>query len=253
MNEPAATKRVWHIVAAAAVAVAAAGYFTGTREISEGGAPVPPGAPAASAPVPSYAEMGAVRRGANANHYAGAFDALQIPDSELMEPVEPTEADRARALAARAGRRAYNGAPPTIPHDIAQKGFPDCLVCHERGARIAGKLAPRMSHERLEGCPQCHVPSSSPPLSEPKDAVDNVFVGLETPGPGERAWPGAPPTIPHTTWMRSQCSSCHGVAGAFGLRTTHPWRQSCTQCHAPSALLDQRTASQPPPLPGVNP
>ena len=38
--------------------------------------------------------------------------------------------------------------------------------------------------------------------------------------------------------MRERCDSCHGVwAGA--LRTTHPWRQNCVQCHTPSAARDQ--------------
>jgi nitrate reductase (cytochrome), electron transfer subunit len=64
---------------------------------------------------------------------------------------------------------------------------------------------------------------------------------------GERAGPGAPPTVPHATTMRERCSSCHGVAGALGMRSTHPWRESCTQCHAPSAVLDQRAPADGPP------
>ncbi|MBK6532709.1 MAG: hypothetical protein IPF99_24875 [Deltaproteobacteria bacterium] len=39
--------------------------------------------------------------------------------------------------------------------------------------------------------------------------------------------------------MRGRCESCHGVLSQ-GIRSTHPWRESCTQCHAPSAALDQR-------------
>ena len=30
-------------------------------------------------------------------------------------------------------------------------------------------------------------------------------------------------------------------AGHLGLRSSHAWRASCQQCHAPSAALDQRT------------
>ncbi|HRC56557.1 MAG TPA: hypothetical protein PKU97_11575, partial [Kofleriaceae bacterium] len=78
-----------------------------------------------------------------------------------------------------------------------------------------------------------------------QEVADSAFVGLPAPGRGERAWPGAPPTIPHTTWMRERCDSCHGVWGASGLRSTHPWRQSCTQCHAPAAALDQRPVWSP--------
>jgi nitrate reductase (cytochrome), electron transfer subunit len=54
-----------------------------------------------------------------------------------------------------------------------------------------------------------------------------------------RAFDGAPPTIPHSTLMRTDCLSCHGPQGLYGLRTPHPERQSCLQCHAPGAHLDQ--------------
>jgi cytochrome c-type protein NapB len=33
--------------------------------------------------------------------------------------------------------------------------------------------------------------------------------------------------------------SCHGYTGLQGIRTTHPWRQNCQQCHAPSATMNQ--------------
>jgi cytochrome c-type protein NapB len=39
--------------------------------------------------------------------------------------------------------------------------------------------------------------------------------------------------------MRSDCMSCHGYEGRLGIRTTHPWRNSCQQCHAPSAAMEQ--------------
>jgi predicted CXXCH cytochrome family protein len=49
--------------------------------------------------------------------------------------------------------RAYEGAPPVIPHDAeARKGM--CLVCHEFG--IAG--APITPHPtRNDFCLQCHI------------------------------------------------------------------------------------------------
>jgi hypothetical protein len=40
--------------------------------------------------------------------------------------------------------------------------------------------------------------------------------------------------------MREACASCHGPSGKRGLRSTHPVRASCQQCHARSAALDQR-------------
>jgi cytochrome c-type protein NapB len=45
--------------------------------------------------------------------------------------------------------------------------------------------------------------------------------------------------VPHTTWMRNDCLSCHGRTASPGLETTHAWRKNCLQCHAPSAELDQ--------------
>jgi nitrate reductase (cytochrome), electron transfer subunit len=101
-----------------------------------------------------------------------------------------------------------------------------------------------MSHAHLADCTQCHVPAQSPlwPLAQPallEPLTENSFVGLAAYGRGVRAWPQAPPTIPHPTFMRSDCMSCHGPLGAQALRTAHPERQSCTQCHVPNAGLDQ--------------
>ncbi len=141
---------------------------------------------------------------------------------------------------ARARNRAYDGAPPTVPHPIAQQAWPNCLTCHDRGMRVAANTAPAICHTAMQSCTQCHVVSTAPfPASRRRPSADNTFAGLESAARGERAWPGAPPTIPHATLMRARCASCHGEL-ALGLRTRHPWRQSCTQCHAPSAALDQR-------------
>jgi cytochrome c-type protein NapB len=49
--------------------------------------------------------------------------------------------------------------------------------------------------------------------------------------------------MPHPMHMRSECDSCHGPSGRPGLRTSHPDRQNCVQCHASSAPLDQRGMS----------
>jgi cytochrome c-type protein NapB len=236
-----AQQKLFAIGGAVAIAAAGVGFFTGTRQPSAERAGTVTLAPHASERAPSYAEMRTGRRGANANMYEGAFDELAQGGPGLYDPIQPTDEDRAQALAARAQRRAYDGAPPTIPHAVLQMGPPACLACHEHGARLGGKVAPRPSHQRHEGCTQCHVVSVDPRPGQPaRPPPANDFVGLSSPARGERAWPGAPPTIPHSTWMRSVCTSCHGVGGALGLRSTHPWRQSCTQCHAPSAILDQR-------------
>lgn len=234
-------RRVVHILVLGVVGVAAAGFFTGLTQERKRRDHAEQPYPAASAPAPGYRELRDARRGPNANLYVGAFSALEARLPAVADDVPPqTDAQRAAVLSARATNRAYDGAPPTIPHAVGAASTNECLACHARGLVVAGKRAPRMSHEIRESCTQCHAPLAAPP-GEPAPALaDNAFVGLASPARGERAWPGAPPTIPHATRMRSECGSCHGVAGALGMRTTHPFRQSCTQCHAPSAELDGR-------------
>ena len=54
-----------------------------------------------------------------------------------------------------------------------------------------------------------------------------------------RASSVAPPVMPHSTLMRVNCLACHGPNGYRGLRTTHPERLNCVQCHAVAAEADQ--------------
>jgi cytochrome c-type protein NapB len=238
VSYPVVQARASHIAGAGVLAAALLGFFAGTRRP----AAVDPGEPAAlpgnPRRAPTYAELREKNFGANAALYAQSLDAVhEVRD--LFAPVVQTEAERQAALQDRATRRAYDGAPPTIPHAIDQRSYPDCLSCHERGAKIGGKVAPRISHERYDSCTQCHVVASSPLPDGETPVVESAFDGLRPESRGERAWPGAPPTIPHTTRMRSQCVSCHGPGGLNGMRSSHPYRQSCTQCHAPSAEMDQ--------------
>jgi len=143
------------------------------------------------------------------------------------------------ALAMREQRRAFNGAPPTVPHPIHQTSAKSCLACHGVGARSKSLRIPQMSHKFYINCTQCHV-ESNPTFADPVEFRKNSFVGLAAPKSGPRAFSKAPPQIPHTTWMRSNCLSCHGNAGSHGMKTTHPWRTNCTQCHAPSSDLEQQ-------------
>ncbi|MCA9584788.1 MAG: hypothetical protein KC657_05470 [Myxococcales bacterium] len=234
-------RRVAHILVVLAVGVGAAGFFTGLSQERKRSSREAQPYPVTSAPAPGYRDLRDMRRGPNAHLYETAFDALEAKLPGLTDEVPPqTEAQRAAVLEDRATRRAYDGAPPTIPHAVVASGAFECLGCHARGLVVAGKRAPRMSHERHDNCTQCHAPSSGPPGPPREPLAGNTFVGRASPTVGERAWPGAPPTIPHSTRMRSDCGSCHGVGGSLGVRSTHPWRQSCTQCHAPSAELDGR-------------
>lgn len=224
-----------------AVVAAAAGLVSGVRgtgrDVRSFIAERPPAR--AATETRSYRDMREAMHGPNAELQPIWWRAL--PQLDLFARVVQTETDRDAALARRAARRAYDGAPPTIPHEIDQLSVPSCLSCHEHGIQIAGLIAPRISHPSFGSCVQCHVVAADPrPGAATPAAPATDFAGLESARRGTRAWPDAPPTIPHTTWMRNHCTSCHGPFGSNGLKSTHPWRTACTQCHVASALLDQR-------------
>jgi cytochrome c-type protein NapB len=242
--EPAqseASRRVTHVAIALAVGAACALFLLETAPGRRARVSPVPSAASRALPAPAYAELRELRRGPNADMYAGAFAAFEL-SAEPVGTQELSPQARAEALSARRARRAYDGAPPVIPHAIGQREPADCLACHEQGARVAGKIAHPFSHEVYASCTQCHVVARAPAPLEVTEP-DNGFVGLASFGVGQRAFKGSPPTIPHPTNMRSQCASCHGPNGLFGMRTPHPERQSCQQCHAPSAELNQTAVS----------
>lgn len=191
----------------------------------------------------SNAQLATIRWGPNAGLYETLVPGLALSAEVPAEQndLQPPE-HRTQALAERTQNRAYDGAPPVIPHAIAQQGAPSCLACHGSGATAAGKMAPMMSHPPLQNCPQCHVVAQSPTPLAMGIETSNNFVGLRHQGGGNRAWPVAPPVIPHPTFMRERCLSCHGNSGWAGLRTPHQNRSNCQQCHAPSGVLDQRAS-----------
>lgn len=233
---PKVPQRIVAVAVAAFLATTLVGFLSGTRSaptpVYSGGDPLRT-EPSKDA-VPRHRDLGKERRGPNADLYANAFDALAAAIPSRTDPVAP--ADRDEAIAARAERRAYDGAPPTIPHTVEQRAVPTCLVCHEHGARIGDRVARAMSHPLYSSCVQCHVVASDPrPVPRVERAVPNDFVGLAASGPGPKAWQGAPPQMPHGTAMRDRCISCHGPAGPAGLHTTHPERDNCLQCHTAAA------------------
>lgn len=241
-GDPGLTARLLHVGAGVIVALAITGYVAGTRPAPErpGPSPAPRGAAMAER-APGYPELREARRGDNARMYEGAMEALR----QGLDPLKPTAVatveQRARAVEARRAHRAYDGAPPTIPHEVDQMGTPGCMSCHGQGMKLGERIAPRISHPPYQSCNQCHVVATAPkPLAVYPDVPVNRFVGRASAGAGARAWQGAPPTMPHAEHMRSECSSCHGPTGKPGLRTSHPERQNCLQCHAASAVLDRR-------------
>ena len=160
----------------------------------------------------------------------------------------PTAASVKSAALERAERRLYDGAPPVIPH--MPLGAP-CVSCHnERGMAVEGLgFAPPSPHEATAGmssvsrCEQCHVFQRT----EEKDAVfvANRFEGLKQDlRRGTRLYDGAPPVMPHGTLMRENCQACHtGEAAREEIRTSHPERPRCGQCHVPQV---QKTHEIPP-------
>jgi cytochrome c-type protein NapB len=236
---PVGLRRFAPILGAIVLGLALFGFLSGIREPQPTFRPEPvvrdpdPNVPAAV----SYAEIpGAdLRPNARLNSSLGQ---LKYDQPGIFTPVVRTEEMRQAALADRARNRAYDGAPPTIPHPVEAQSAAACLACHGEGLKVGDRLASRISHATLSNCTQCHV-EQAPQGFASTAPVENDFLGIYRAGPGQRASPGAPPTIPHSTWMRDNCASCHGLVTRPGTRTTHPWLTNCTQCHAPSAALDQ--------------
>jgi cytochrome c-type protein NapB len=165
---------------------------------------------------------------------------LTNPDTNFESPTwkSSQQSDRDQAcmnsLNLRASLRAYEGAPPTIPHDIESfTRTKSCLDCHGDGFVMGTRVAHPMPHPYLAACEQCHV-TQEPPLSRADPGMqfaETSFEGLFRTGPATRAWDEAPPTIPHGRLMRTNCLACHGTHGYEGLQTTHPERANCIQCH----------------------
>ncbi len=164
-----------------------------------------------------------------------------LPPAPAFTPDTPplSPAELAQLLGTREARRAYAGAPPTVPHPIDQVHSASCLACHGQPTRIGTRDVPQMSHAPYSQCIQCHAPSVGPgggafaPVS-----VTNSFAGLPPAARGTRAHPDAPPTIPHGTHLRQNCLSCHGPGGSSAIKTTHPHQTSCLQCHATDAARE---------------
>jgi cytochrome c-type protein NapB len=148
-------------------------------------------------------------------------------------PVPGTDGALKSAAHIRAERRAYDGAPPVIPHnDFGMT----CTQCHNLGGIEVPDVgfAPPYPHDGTLGlsglarCRQCHVFAATDGTF-----VANSFVGLpQDLRRGRRLNPIAPPTIPHRIFMRENCLACHGGAAAREeIRTSHPERVRCRQCH----------------------
>ncbi len=149
---------------------------------------------------------------------------VACPDAKTIEKTPPK---------GRAVRRAYDGAPPVIPH---QNVGADCTRCHNReGLEVPGLgFSPPSPHAKTAGlsdlarCRQCHVFRVTGEVFKQSE-----FVGMpQNLRRGARLYASAPPVIPHDVWMRENCAACHtGKAARESIRTSHPERTRCRQCH----------------------
>jgi cytochrome c-type protein NapB len=146
----------------------------------------------------------------------------------------PTEPAGPAPSAVRAERRAFDGAPPVVPHPRLGGA---CANCHATAAReVPGVgLAPPNPHLHTVGmstasrCEQCHVFKTTDAAFAASD-----FRGLaQDLRHGERLSAHAPPVLPHTVLMREDCAACHdGPAARPEVRCSHPERVNCLQCQA---------------------
>lgn len=142
------------------------------------------------------------------------------------------------ALAVRAERRAFAGAPPVIPHPQQSSA---CTKCHTATGMAVPQLgfAPANPHGETAGlgdsarCKQCHLFRQTDAEFVASRFEPLVAVGRR----GERAFSGAPPTMPHRSFMRENCLACHdGPSARPEIRCTHPERSRCGQCHVAEAM-----------------
>lgn len=129
-------------------------------------------------------------------------------------------------------RRAYPGAPPRIPHALLDKrgiGGRSCNGCHLKGGYMPAFHAytPVTPHPNWSNCLSCHVATQDQGVFRPSE-----FVPASRPVLSEAALPGGPPAVPHSLDYRTNCKACHGGPAAVKeIRTNHPERQNCRQCH----------------------
>lgn len=150
-----------------------------------------------------------------------------------LVPVPGREGVEKSAAAVRAGRRAFDGAPPVVPH---QDFGVTCLECHGATRVEVPDLgfSPPMPHGATEGlsaisrCTQCHLFRDTDELFR-----ESTFAGApQALQLGPRAHDFAPPRIPHPRFLRENCLACHdGPAAREDIRCTHAERAACTQCH----------------------
>ena len=160
--------------------------------------------------------------------------------SDVAQSYLKSSAEGGRTLTSFRARRAYEGGPPMIPHkvdDDRSLGGENCLTCHGKGGFVPkfNAYTPVTPHPNLKNCRQCHNPGRTGGTFR-----GSTFEPIAWPSLGGSVLPTSPPPIPHKIKMRENCLACHAGPGAVEeIRTTHPERINCRQCHAASAGFAQ--------------
>ncbi|MES0491687.1 MAG: nitrate reductase cytochrome c-type subunit [Leptospirales bacterium] len=143
--------------------------------------------------------------------------------------------------------RAYDGAPPQVPHSTTQTAYRRCLVCHEKGFTLKNEqtegiadrvVGPIVPHPTWLNCVQCHVPQNTD-----EQFVENTFEPFRITSkkapvdpsvdPAENA--GPPPRMPHAKQNRENCKVCHASeTGSLAIKSPHGEREGCEYCHVES-------------------
>jgi nitrate reductase (cytochrome), electron transfer subunit len=197
-------------------------------------------------------------------------DVFRLTPADLAVPVGevPREAARLRSLTSFRRLRAYPGAPPRVPHSLAAAEFrgTTCNNCHASGGFSGrfGAYAPITPHPEYGNCLQCHTADDGvvgvasggglfgggddvrPARPTARDFVAVDWRTTAWPRIGRRAMDGSPPIMPHSLEMRGNCLSCHAGPGAVAeIRTTHPERANCRQCHVPDVYGAEEAFTRP--------
>lgn len=165
---------------------------------------------------------------------AGEAETFQMMPDALGYTKSVDAPQGKRTLDAFHHLRAFPGAPPVIPHELLEDksmGAGNCLACHRAGGYVPvfKAYAPVTPHPKLENCRQCHVPQQKVPAF-----VASTFERTPAPEIDGQQLAGGPPPIPHTLQLRENCLACHaGPAAVAKIRTPHPERVNCRQCHVP--------------------
>jgi len=183
------------------------------------------------------------------SHVAHVLDRVQAqspPRSEqgkqLQTSLSPTmqaqQGVQTRVLKTYYERRAYPGAPPLIPHEVDPEiaRTMNCNVCHANGGYTPkfNAYVPVTPHPQYQNCMQCHVEAKT----DTKFVTTN-WKSVNPPSVHRPALPGSPPPIPHTLQLRENCLACHaGPSAVAEVRTSHPERVNCRQCHVPRTTDD---------------